>query len=87
MGLSDIDCEVDFTLAFAVVHEFPDPAKFFGEVARASKPGAQMLLAEPSGHVKGADFAVQLTAAAAAGFSMRERPHVARSHAALLVKN
>jgi len=87
MGLSNLDGKIDFTLAFAMVHEFPDAAKFFAEVAHASKPGAQILLAEPRGHVKDTDFAAELTIAAAAGFYMRERPHVLRSHAALLAKN
>lgn len=87
MGLGDLDGKLDFTLAFAMVHEFPDAAKLFAEVARASKPGAQVLLAEPSGHVKNQAFAAELTAAEAAEFSVRERPHVSRSHAALLVRN
>lgn len=87
MGLKDLESKIDFTLAFAMVHEFPDAAKFFAEVARASKPGAQMLLAEPSGHVKDQAFAAELTAAAAPGFSVREHPQVPRSHAALLVKS
>jgi len=87
MGISDLDGKIDFTLAFAMVHEFPDAAKFFSEVAPASKLGAQLLLAEPSGHVKDHDFAAELTSASVAGFSVRERPKVPRSQAALLVKN
>jgi len=86
MHLEDLEGKIDFTLAFAVVHEFPDPGKFFAEVARASKPGSQLLLAEPSGHVTDRDFATQLNAAAAVGFTVRERPQIARSKAALLVK-
>lgn len=86
MHLDDLNSKVDFTLAFAIVHEFPDAAKFFAEVARASKPGAHLLLAEPSGHVKDEDFTAQLKAATAAGFTVRERPQIARSKAALLVK-
>ena len=84
MGLSDIAGAVDFTLAFAVVHEFPDAAAFFTQVAQASKPGAQLLLAEPAGHVKRPDFDAELAAAQAAGFAVLERPAVRRSHAAVL---
>lgn len=87
MGLSDLEGKIDFTLAFAVVHEFPDAEKFFAEVARVSKPGAQVLLAEPSGHVKDHAFDAELSAASASGFALRERPQVPRSQAALLVKN
>ncbi len=86
MGITDLEGKVDFTLAFAMVHEFPDAGRFFAEVARASKLGAHILLAEPSGHVDEAAFAAELSAAAAVGLALRERPAVSRSHAALLFK-
>lgn len=86
MGINDLEGKVDFTLAFAMVHEFPDAEKFFSEVARASKPNAQLLLAEPKGHVNEADFAAELSAAAAAGLVLKQRPAVRKSHAALLRK-
>src|SRR5579871_2384203 len=44
MNISDLDRSVDFTLAFAVVHEFSDALRFFTEVAVAEKSGAQLLL-------------------------------------------
>jgi SAM-dependent methyltransferase len=47
MALTDLAASVDFTLAFAVVHEFPDARKFFRQIAAVSKPGASLLLAEP----------------------------------------
>lgn len=86
IGLGDIENTVDFTLAFAVVHEFPDAAAFFCEAARACKPGALMLLAEPTGHVKDEDFVAQLECAAAAGFIVQDRPTIPRSQATLLSK-
>ncbi len=86
MGIADLQASVDFTLAFAVVHEFPDAGRFFVEVASASKPGATILLAEPSGHVKGTAFDAELQAANAAGFELIERPSIGRSHSALLRK-
>jgi ubiquinone/menaquinone biosynthesis C-methylase UbiE len=86
MALDDLPGKIDFTLAFAVVHEFPDMARFFSEVARASKPGAQFLLAEPRGHVNEASFDDELKAAAAAGFEVSTRLEIRRSHAALLRK-
>jgi ubiquinone/menaquinone biosynthesis C-methylase UbiE len=84
MGLSDAAGAVDFTLAFAVVHEFPDAAAFFTQAARASKPGAQLLLAEPSGHVKPPEFEAELGAAQVAGFAVLDRLPVRRSHEAVL---
>ena len=87
MGISDLEGKVDFTLAFAMVHEFPDAAHFFREAARASKSQARMLLAEPRGHVDEPQFAAELFAAASAGFSTADRPKIARSVSALLVRN
>ncbi len=86
LGVADLKGRVDFTLAFAVVHEFPDASHFFAEVAQASKPGAECLLVEPAGHVKEADFQAELEAAGRAGFSKGDHPPVPRSHAALLKK-
>ena len=86
MSIADLQGSVDFTLAFAVVHEFPDAGRFFNEVASASKPGASVLVAEPSGHVRAAGFDSELQAAAAAGLESVGRPCIRRSHAALLRK-
>ena len=87
MGVGDLQGAVDFILAFAVVHEFPDQEKFFAEVAAAGKPGASLLLAEPKGHVKPATFDAELHAAAKAGFAVAERPAIRRSLTALLKKS
>jgi|SRR5271157_127506 len=84
LGLADLAGAVDFTLAFAMVHELPDAAVFFREVAQASKPGARLLLAEPSGHVTPPEFEAELRMAGDAGFKLVESPTVRSSRAALL---
>jgi ubiquinone/menaquinone biosynthesis C-methylase UbiE len=86
MGLVDLAGAVDFTLAFAMVHEMPSATRFFVEAAAASKPGANLLFVEPAGHVKDAKFDEELQAARQAGFALVDRPQVRRSHAALLRK-
>lgn len=86
MGLTDLVGKVDFTLAFAVVHELPAAHPFFSEVAAASKPDARLLLVEPVGHVKAAQFEAELKAAADVGLNLEDRPSIRRSHAALLRK-
>jgi ubiquinone/menaquinone biosynthesis C-methylase UbiE len=86
MGIKDLEGMIDFTLAFAMVHEFPDAARFFAEASHASKPNAELLLAEPRGHVNDQKFSGELSAAAAAGFSVKERPSIPRSVSAVLVK-
>lgn len=84
MELDDIAGAVDFTLAYAVVHEMPSCERFFEEVAAASRGGAKMLLVEPAGHVTESEFAKELVLADKAGFMVSERPSIARSHAAEL---
>jgi SAM-dependent methyltransferase len=86
MGIADLPGSVDFTLAFAVVHEFPDVAGFFAEAATASRSGAQVLLAEPNGHVETAEFEAELRVADEAGFKVINRPAIRRSQAAVLRK-
>jgi ubiquinone/menaquinone biosynthesis C-methylase UbiE len=86
MGVGDLTATVDFTPAFDMVHQFPDAGKFFGEAAAVSKPGAQLLLAEPRGHVNDEQFAAELKSAVAAGSELISRPVIKRSHSALLMK-
>lgn len=86
LALADLANQVDFVLAFAMVHEMPEGNSFFAEVARTLKPGAALLLAEPAGHVKGDAFAAELAAAKTAGLEINGRPPIHRSQTALLVK-
>jgi SAM-dependent methyltransferase len=85
-AVSDLAGKVDFTLAFAMVHEMPSASRFFGEAAEVSKPGSTLLLAEPRGHVTAQEFEAELQEAAKVGFTVVERPSIRRSHAALLKK-
>jgi len=84
MGLADLEGRVDFVLAFAVVHEFPDPGGFFAQAAKAMKPGARLLLAEPKGHVDAAQFQAELEAARREGLEAEAGPDLRRSWTALL---
>ena len=86
LGLADLAAKVDFTLAFAMVHEVPSADTFFREVARASKPGARVLLVEPKGHVTASQFEDELRAARDAGFTPQPAAPVGRNHTSLLEK-
>ncbi len=86
MGIADLAGRADFALAFAMVHEVPDPGRFFAEVAAALKPGARVLLAEPKGHVNETDFAATLRLAAEQGLDLVNRPDIAGSLSAVLVR-
>jgi len=87
MGLTDLAMNVDFAFVFAVVHELPDMCSFFIEAAQVLKPGACLLLVEPTGHVGIEQFDAELEVAAQAGLKVIDRPSIRRSHAALLKKD
>lgn len=86
MGLDDLKGQVDFVLAFAMVHELPSVDAFFREIAVVLKPDATVLFAEPAGHVKPKDFQRELNAAKTAGLEVESRPEIPRSLAAVLRK-
>ena len=76
----------DFVLAFYVVHEVPDPAAFFSEIAGMLGSGGRMLVAEPSFHVSGKEFEKSIQAATTAGFTLEKRPGILLARTALLEK-
>jgi SAM-dependent methyltransferase len=86
LGVGELAGQVDFVLAFAVVHELPSARTFFVEAAESLRSGGALLLAEPAGHVSADAFEDELAAAAAAGLTPRERPSIRSSRTALLVK-
>ena len=86
MGLDDLEGQVDFILAFAVVHELPSVERFFGEASASLKPGGRLLLAEPSSHVPDRDFAATLRIAGQSGFQATAGPPIRWARSAILVK-
>jgi SAM-dependent methyltransferase len=86
LGIDDCQGKVDFALAFAMVHEVPQPRALLGEVFASLRLGARLLLAEPVGHVKSQEFEATVALAQEVGFALESRPAIRRSHAAVLVK-
>ena len=86
LGVDDYQGKVDFALAFAMVHEVPQPKVLLADVCAALKTGAKLLLAEPAGHVKAEEFVTTLALARESGFGLESRPVIRRSHAAVLIK-
>lgn len=84
LGIEDLAGRIDFALAFAVVHEVPDPAMLLAQIRQALKPGGRLLIAEPTGHVKDGPFEATVRLAVQAGLAEIERPRIPRSHAVLL---
>ena len=85
MKIDDLAGRVDFALAYAMVHELPDQARFFAEVRRALKPDGAVLVAEPNGHVSEDDFRATLAVAERAGFLVKPGPAIRRYRTAALV--
>ena len=77
---------MDFTLVFYVVHEVPDQAAFFGELASIVKPGGRLLVVEPPLHVSKREFAETIARAVDAGFSLINKPKIFLNKAALFEK-
>jgi 2-polyprenyl-3-methyl-5-hydroxy-6-metoxy-1,4-benzoquinol methylase len=84
LEIHDLKGTIDFTLAFAVVHEVPDAEFLLGEIAASLRPEGILLIAEPSGHVNEASFAELLRRAEAHGFQMAGSPDIRGSRTALL---
>jgi ubiquinone/menaquinone biosynthesis C-methylase UbiE len=81
-----INESIDFCLAFWMVHEVPDRAKFLGEISSRLKQGGLLLLAEPRLHVSRESFNKTLGIAKSAGLSVVGQPKIFLSNSALLKK-
>jgi 2-polyprenyl-3-methyl-5-hydroxy-6-metoxy-1,4-benzoquinol methylase len=86
LAVQDLTGQIDFALAFAVVHEVPDAASLFTEISSALKNSGKLLLAEPRRRVSAEDFEKTVSLACAAGFTVSGHPKIWRSHCALLDK-
>lgn len=85
--ISDIAGEVDFVLAFAMIHEVPDQHNLFREFHEALRPGGLILISEPDGHVTSTAFAETEAVATHKGFEVVERLQIKKSMSVLMKKN
>lgn len=86
LGLSDLKEAIDFALAFAVVHEVPDPSRLFFEIKEVLKPSGRLLVAEPAGHVSEKNFALTVSITEQVGFRKIATPKIYKSRVVLLEK-
>jgi len=86
LQLDDVKERIDFVLACAVVHEVPEPKKFFSEIYAALKQSAKFLIFEPKSHVSKRGFEASIELAEKAGFRSIETPHIARSYSVVCEK-
>ena len=86
LGIDDLANQVDLALAFHVVHEVPEAARFFAQLYPTIKPGGRLLLAEPEGHVSIDEYAATEATARSTGFASLSRPEFKRSRVTLFEK-
>ncbi len=81
-----VDANVDFALAFAMVHEVSDQRRLLGEIHDCLKTGGRLMLAEPRLHVSGRAFKRTVALAGEVGFGVVEEPNVRWCRAVVLGK-
>ncbi|OGW39642.1 MAG: methyltransferase type 11 [Nitrospirae bacterium RBG_13_39_12] len=87
LSLDNLNEEIDFALAFAVVHEVSNVGRFFSEIYKSLKPTGMLLVAEPKGHVSKKDFEITISVAQQNRFQIINHPQVWRSRTILLKKS
>jgi ubiquinone/menaquinone biosynthesis C-methylase UbiE len=83
-----LNTQVDFVLAFWMVHEVPNHLAFFGEIkSLLIKPSGKFLLSEPFLHVNQAMFEKTVKTAESVGLVLKEKPKISLSRSALFTAN
>jgi ubiquinone/menaquinone biosynthesis C-methylase UbiE len=78
--------QIDFALAFAVVHEVSDQGRMIDEVYRSLKSESLLLVSEPKSHVTEEDFQATIESARARGFREEASLDIRKSYSVLLRK-
>ena len=81
-----VKTEVDFILAFWMVHEVPDKQRFLAELYSLLKDDGKFLMVEPKIHVTKAKFAQTVQLALETGFALDYSPYVFLSNSAMFIK-
>ena len=81
IGLSE---NVDFILAFYMLHEIPNQEALFNEMGSILKPNGQLFVVEPPFHVSKKGFEETIRKAQDAGFEPVQRPKVFLSKTVIL---
>jgi 2-polyprenyl-3-methyl-5-hydroxy-6-metoxy-1,4-benzoquinol methylase len=86
LGLDDVCGRVDVAVAFHVVHESRDAARFLADCFSVLRPGGKLILAEPVGHITDEDRAQIFALTTATGFSKLADLSMRRSQGAVFEK-
>src|SRR5512140_339286 len=76
LGLTGEHERCDLVLAIHVVHETPSPDKTLLALADSLKPGGQLLLVEPAGHISRETWQAEVSALERAGLVRQPHPQV-----------
>jgi 2-polyprenyl-3-methyl-5-hydroxy-6-metoxy-1,4-benzoquinol methylase len=87
LEINDLAGQVDFVLAFHVVHEVPDAARLMTEIHTSLKPGERFFIVEPKGHASADEYQATETAAKQAGFAVIDHPKLKRDWATMFVRS
>jgi SAM-dependent methyltransferase len=79
--------QLDFALAFFMLHEVPDSRAFLEELHSLLKAGGLFFLTEPKIHVSRRKFEQEVQEAHSVGFTVWKRPEVRLGRSVLLVKD
>ena len=82
-----VEAQLDFAVAFFMLHEVPDARAFLEELYDLLKTGGLFFLAEPKIHVSRRKFEQVVEEAQSVGFTVLKRPAVIFGRAVLLLKD
>jgi ubiquinone/menaquinone biosynthesis C-methylase UbiE len=86
LSLDDLKEEIDFAVAFHIVHEVPDINGFFSQIYKTIKPDGRLFVTEPIRHVSKKDFDATIFAAQQNGFEIIDSPEIRRVYAVVFGK-
>lgn len=81
-----VTTQIDFCLAFWMVHEVRNRRLFLSQIASVLKSGGTMLMAEPKMHVSKINFIATLNLAKEVGFEVIDQPKIFLSNSVTLKK-
>ena len=86
LGIEDLRDQVDFAAVIHMLHEAPDPGRFFEEIRQALKIDGRLLFLEPKWHVPRRDFTKNIALAQALGYAPDDRLFDLKARKVLLRK-
>lgn len=85
-GRIGVEEQVDFVMAFYVLHEVPEYQDYLRQIHDMLKPGGRFLLVEPKFHVSASNYQQTVTAAVSTGMRPIAEPHITLSRSTLMLR-